>query len=69
MAILQVIAARMAGVRRLVFHTFDAVGTKALAAALADIDERLVASSAIKTSDLIEAVARLGFEWGESDGN
>jgi hypothetical protein len=69
MAILQVTAARMAGVSRLVFHTFGAAGTEALAAALEAIEEDLLPSPAVKTSHLIEAVAGLGLEWGESDGN
>ena len=69
MAMLQVIAARMAGVRRLVFHTFDAAGTGSLAAALARMERELGSASAVGTESLMNAVAGLGLEWGESDGN
>ena len=69
MAMLQALAGRMAGVRRLVFHTFDAPGTAALSAALAGVERDLGNSSAMTTKDLIKEVAGMGYEWGESDGN
>ena len=69
MAMLQVLAARMAGVRRLVFHTFDAAGTNALAAALRAVERDLASAPALTAEDIIQTVAGRGLEWGESDGN
>jgi len=68
MALLQVLAGQMAGVERLVFHTFDADGTDAFDAAVGWVDDVLSASS-IATRTLMDRVAAEGFEWGVSDGN
>ena len=69
MAILQMIAAEMAGLERLVMHTFDASGTKALDEATAAIRTELERGSLVQTDQLIERIVALGFEWGISDGN
>jgi hypothetical protein len=68
MALLQLVAARLAGLHRLVFHTGPPGGDAPLreaAALLADLpgDE----PSAIDT--LIDALDARGFRWGVSDGN
>ncbi|HOR29186.1 MAG TPA: hypothetical protein PLS90_09185 [Candidatus Sumerlaeota bacterium] len=68
MALLQVLAAGMAGVARLVFHTFDAAGNAAFDAAAGRAREALGAGE-IPTRDLIRRIAEMGFEWGVSDGN
>lgn len=68
MALLQVLASGMAGVERLVFHTFDAAGSAAFDTALGRIDEGL-AESSIDTRRLLDGIAAMGFEWGVSDGN
>jgi len=70
MALVQVLAAQVAGVDRLVFHTFDSSGSEAYAIAAATLD-RVCASS----DELVEAMAvvskihALGLRWGTSDGN
>ena len=68
MAILQMIAAEMAGLERLVMHTFDASGTKALDEATAVIRTELEKGSLVQTDQLIERIVAFGFEWGISDG-
>ncbi len=68
MALLQVLAARMAGVGRLVFHT----GSKA---SIFEFDEgcgfleAMLADCGGNTSTLMDAIERVGFSWGTSDGN
>ena len=69
MAMLQILAAGMAGVDRLVFHTFDAQGTKALAEARRRIDAEFADDATLDTRHLINAIFAMGFEWGVSDGN
>ncbi len=69
MATLQILAAEIAGLERLVFHTFDAPGTKAPDAARVLIEGTLASGSVIDTGELIRRVAAMGFEWGVSDGN
>jgi len=68
MTLLQLVAARMAGIRVLVFHAAGeperAVFDRA-AAVLADELE----SETSTTGPLIQRIADLGFEWGQSDGN
>lgn len=68
MALLQVIAAGMAGVERLVFHTFDAAGSAAFDSAVSCI-EKALAESSIEARDLADRIAAMGFEWGVSDGS
>jgi hypothetical protein len=65
MAMLQLIAARAAGVQRLVFHAFDAAGAEPCRAALARLD----ALAAPTVDDALAAIDAMGFEWGVSDGN
>lgn len=68
MALLQVIAAGMAGIERLVFHTFDAAGSIAFDSALGRI-EKTLAESSIESGALVDRITAMGFEWGVSDGN
>jgi hypothetical protein len=72
MALLQVLAARMAGLDRLVFHTFDGPGSAALADAQ-DILSGEVGDAAAGekwvTSEVLDRIEALGFAWGVSDGN
>ena len=67
MAMLQVLAARMAGVEVLAFHTGAGGGGDALADALDRLSELLGAVSA--TSELLARIESQGFRWGVSDGN
>lgn len=65
MAMLQILAARAAGLDRLVFHTFDDSGARPCHDALARLD-------AMGDTTLIDALTRidaLAFHWGTSDGN
>ena len=68
MAMLQIVAAQMAGLERLVFHTFDAAGTMALRAALDRIEHEL-AGQTLNTAELLRRIVAMGFRWGVSDGN
>ena len=67
MAMLQILAAGMAGIKSLVFHTVTPAGTKFLERAEALIRERL--ATVANTPDIIDRIAAMGFKWGVSDGN
>jgi hypothetical protein len=70
MALLQLLAARMAGIDRLVFHTGEAKGSKDLATARQILDRDLAPiGSAIQLSALMEKIQAMEFQWGVSDGN
>jgi hypothetical protein len=63
--LLQLVAARWAGVDRLVFHSVDAAGS----ACFRDAQAALGGLSALEPRALIARVTGLGFEWGQGDGN
>jgi hypothetical protein len=65
MATLQLIAASMAQVDKLVFHTFNTLGTAALQTALGHIE----CMESSNTDAIITEIESLGLEWGQSDGN
>jgi hypothetical protein len=67
MACLQMLAARLAGLPRLVFHTVDEAGSAAFREAQAALEGLLAAHRT--TEGLLGAVADMGFTWGVSDGN
>jgi len=67
MALLQVLAAGMAGVERLVFHTATN-GSPAFNAALDRIRDQMPEVS-IETRVVLDRVGAMNFEWGVSDGN
>jgi hypothetical protein len=67
MATLQALAAQMAGVDRLVLHTFDAAGVAAWEEAkslLADLD----GSGPTPIPTLVDRILARGFQWGVSNG-
>jgi hypothetical protein len=68
MAALQALAAEMAGVRRLVLHTFDRAGSRAWDEARGVL-HTLAGRAPVPTAELIARIAAVGFAWGESDGN
>jgi hypothetical protein len=68
MALLQVVAARMAGLERLVFHTGAPGGDAPLAEALGLI-ATLTGGEPMATEDLLKSIDGQGFRWGVSDGN
>lgn len=67
MTILQMLAARLAGIDRLVHHTFDEVGSAAWVEGKRRLDELGVVRARI--ADVVSAVHAMGFVWGVSDGN
>lgn len=68
MALLQVIAARLAGVDRLVFHSVGETGRADFNFAVRLIEKDLGGAST-GSRDLVRRIAAIGFEWGTSDGN
>ena len=69
MGLLQRIAARLAGVDRLVFHTFDADGSRAWEQAR-EVEQKLApAGATVDITALIGTIESAGFTWGGSDGN
>jgi hypothetical protein len=70
MAALQLLAARLAQVDLLVFHTFDASGTKTFAQAAALLDKQMSGKTGTtNVQDLITQFLMMCFRWGVSDGN
>lgn len=70
MALLQLIAARLARIDRLVFHTGNGTGAQAYRQAV-ELLGRLTPSDAtfVTVPDLIANIESLGMRWGISDGN
>jgi hypothetical protein len=66
MTLVQVLAAEMAGVARLVLHVGDSSGRTNIDRALALVPDLATATSA---TELIGRVEALGLVWGVSDGN
>lgn len=70
MALLQLLAARLAGIDRVVFHTFDRQGSYAFADAQRTLARELDASTEpITLPGMIDRIVAMGFRWGVSDGN
>ncbi len=67
MALLQLLAARAAGIHRVVFHTFDAAGAAPVREALRRLDA--LAERRCALADALTRIEAEGFRWGESDGN
>ena len=71
MALLQVAAARLAGVSRLVFHSIDRGGTNEFRGAVATLDE-LAGSGGPRPAQIEQLVDRVvdrRYLWGQTDGN
>ena len=68
MALLQALAARMAGIDRLVFHTGPVGGEEPLSAALHLLSDMSTRGDG-STADLLSAIEGERFRWGVSDGN
>ena len=69
MSALQMLAAEMAGVDRLVLHTLEAAGSGAVATAKGLVERQLAGGGVLAAGELIRRLAALGFEWGTGDGN
>lgn len=68
MTLLQILAARLAGIDRLVFHVADDAGLAAYAAGVADF-EHVLGAPGEPLAEMLERVADLDYQWGTSDGN
>lgn len=69
MSLLQMVAATMAGIDKLVFHTVDRSGMESALQAEACLRATIGNRNSISLNDLIKAIQSYGFAWGESDGN
>lgn len=67
MAMLQVMAARAAGLDRMVFHTYDRAGAAPVREAITRVDD--LARAAVTLDEALRRVEAEGFAWGVSDGN
>lgn len=67
MALLQLLAANMAEVEQLVFHTFDASGSQTFEKAREILETKLLGLAGIQA--IIDTMERMNFRWGVSDGN
>jgi hypothetical protein len=70
MSMLQFLAASLAGVGRLLFHTVDSSGTAVFEEAMDVYRQDVPSDGAPRTCrEVLEAIASREFQWGESDGN
>jgi hypothetical protein len=70
MAILQLLAARLAHIDRLIFHTGDAAGTQDFLEARQICDRDLIGNNSnAELSVLLDKIQAMEFQWGVSDGN
>lgn len=69
MLALQIVAAGMAGLDRLVLHTVSPEGSRPLADALHFVTQDLAREGGWTPADVVARIAAAGFEWGVSDGN
>lgn len=69
MALLQALAAAMAGLDRLVFHTGGPGAGVPLEEALRLIRDDVATTGPARTRALTRRIQTIGFEWGVSDGN
>lgn len=69
MVTLQAVAAAMAGVDRIVFHTGDPSGKAAIRESRGLLDSISAGRTTVDVRAVLEQINALGFEWGISDGN
>ena len=69
MTLLQLLAARLAGVDRLRFYVFDEAGHASFRAGAADLARVLDTGAGESLTAAIDRIAGLGYQWGVSDGN
>jgi len=70
MSLLQFLAAQMAGLDRLVFHTGSSAGSTACTTAVATLQRLIQSGRDDRPLDsLVDLLVGLGLEWGVSDGN
>ena len=68
MALLQLTAARLAGIDRLVNNTVSPRFSEAYLQAV-ELSDEVLQGEVVDTAEFIERVHSMEFEWGESDGN
>jgi hypothetical protein len=66
MTALQLLAARLAGISRLVFHTVDRAGAGPIEEARRVVEPLAVAGAGV--ADVVRAIDALELAWGVSDG-
>jgi hypothetical protein len=69
MTVLQLVAAGMTDVDRLVFHTAKKRGGPPFAEAVAIVRDELGAAGEVDSARLLDHILAMGFEWGMSDGH
>jgi hypothetical protein len=69
MTLLQLLAAQMAGLDRLVLHVGDPSGRTSVERATAIFRDGLTDGGLTDTAELIRLIETLGMEWSHSDGN
>ncbi|MBJ6799759.1 poly(ADP-ribose) glycohydrolase [Geomonas propionica] len=69
MTMLQLVAAKMAGIDLLVFHAGDLDGCRDVEEAVGIMDSTLGNTGKIPVGELVDRIEALGFRWGVSDGN
>jgi len=69
MTMLQALAAQMAGLEQLVFHTGTAGGGAPLDRALHLLREDIASAAPVATNEVIARIDDMAFQWGVSDGN
>jgi Poly (ADP-ribose) glycohydrolase (PARG) len=68
MALLQLLAARLARIDKLIFHTTDRPGSDALTTAQKILDQDLFIDRP-SISDILDKIYSMSFKWGVGDGN
>ncbi|MDO8881205.1 MAG: hypothetical protein Q7W44_10495 [Coriobacteriia bacterium] len=69
MSVLQVLAAGMAEVDRLVFHTCSIEGAAPFEHALGVVRDEIAPAGELGADELVDRIDAMAFEWGTSDGN
>ena len=69
MSLLQILAAQMAGVDRLVFHTVSAEGGAPFDEAVRIVTDDLAQPGGVSSAELLDRIVAMGFEWGMTNGS
>lgn len=68
MSLLQLLAAGMAGVDRLVFHTIGPEGAEPFEDAMRILEDELAPAGEMSPQELLDRIVGMGFSWGMTDG-
>lgn len=70
MALLQIFAARVAGIDYLVYHTFDSISSEKYQEALSILDKEIIPTDQnMDIINILSKIEKMKFDWGFSDGN